>query len=220
MLLTQSSLFFCDVCDTLYRSNTTFDFIRFVVAKRGRVSRMLLWAISSTQSPLFYLLILLNKINARDWPRQLALKSLRGMSSEELEKEATQFYQQYLVQRANQEVFQYIKKPGVTAILLSSSINPVIKAIAQANGLSYFCSELELNDGKATGQLQSDMTGRKHDMARKLMAERSIPSVGVITDNYSDWELVKLADERLVVVASEAQKNFWKPLSPHFILVS
>ncbi|MBI3220362.1 MAG: haloacid dehalogenase-like hydrolase [Bacteroidetes bacterium] len=208
------------MCDTLYRSNTTFDFIRFVVAKRGRVSRVLLWAISSTQSPLFYVLILLNKITSRDWPRQLALQFLRGMSSEELEKEATQFYQQYLVPRANQEVFQYIKKPSVTAILLSSSISPVIKAIAQANGLLYFSSELELNDGKATGQLQIDMTGRKHEVAKKLMAERAILSVGVITDNYSDWELVKLADERLVVVASEAQKNFWKPLSPHFIVVS
>lgn len=220
MLSTQSSLFFCDVCDTLYRSNTTFDFIRFVVTKRGRFSHLALWAISSTQSPLFYLLILLNKVTARDWPRQLALRFLRGMSSEELEQEATQFYQQYLVPRANREVFQYIKKPGVTAILLSSSISPVIKAIAQANGLSYFSSELELNDGKATGQLQMDMTGRKHEVAMKLMAERAILSVGVITDNYSDWELVKLADERLVVVASEAQKNFWKPLSPHFIVVS
>ncbi len=220
MVPTQSSFFFCDVCDTLYRSNTTFDFIRFVVAKRGGISRVLLWAISSTQSPLFYLLILLNKITGRDWPRQLALQFLRGMSSEELEQEATQFYQHYLVPRANQEIFEYIKKPGVTAILLSSSINPVIKAIAHANGLSYFSSELELKDGKATGQLQIDMTGRKHEVARKLIAERAISSVGVITDNYSDWELVKLADERLVVVASEAQKNFWKPLSPHFIVVS
>jgi phosphoserine phosphatase len=220
MLSTQSSFFFCDVCDTLYRSNTTFDFIRFVAAKRGGFSGVRLWVISSNQSPLFYLLILLNKVTGRDWPRQLALRFLRGMSSEELEKEATQFYQQYLVPRANQEIFEYIKKPGVTAILLSSSINPVIKAIAHANSLSYLCSELELKDGKATGQLQIDMTGRKHEVAKKLMAERAILSVGVITDNYSDWELVKLADERLVVVASEAQKNFWKPLSPHFIVVS
>jgi HAD superfamily phosphoserine phosphatase-like hydrolase len=220
MLPTQSSLFFCDVCDTLYRSNTTFDFIRFVVTKRAHFKQLSLWAISSKQSPVFYLLILLNKVTARDWTRQLALRFLHGMSNEELEQEASQFYQQYLVPRANQEIFQYIKKPSVTAILLSSSINPVIKAIAQANGLSYFCSEVELKDGKATGQLQFDMTGRKHEVAKKLMAERAIPSVGVITDNYSDWELVKLADERLVVVASEAQKNFWKPLSPHFIVVS
>ncbi len=219
MISTHSTFFFCDVCDTLYRSNTTFDFIRFVVAKRSKLQHFLLKLISSTRSPLFYMLILLNKATHRDWPRQLALRFLRGMTAEELDKEALEFYHQFLVPRANAEVFHYILQPGVTAILLSSSIHPVIKAIAKANQLSYFSSELGMEQGKATGKLLVDMTGCKHEMANKLIAERALSSFGVITDNRTDWQLVQLADERLVVVANESQKQFWKSLNPHFILI-
>lgn len=149
----------------------------------------------------------------------MALRFLRGMSNEELDREATAFYHDFLIARCNTQVFQHIKKPGVSTILLSSSINPVIKAIAKANDLAYFSSEIAIKGGKATGSFQLDMTGQKHLVAKKLMAERALTNVAVITDNRSDWELVKLATERWIVISNEAQKDFWKSLHPNFILI-
>lgn len=215
----QSTFFFCDVCDTLYRSNTTFDFVRYVVKKKGLFSRLLFWSISSKASPLLYALILWNKLSGKDWPRQMALQFLRGMSHDELDREATRFYHEFLVAKANSQVFQYIQKPGTTTILLSSSINPVIKAIAKANNLAYYSSEIAMKDGKATGNFELDMTSQKHLIAKRLMEERALTDVGVITDNRSDWELVQLASERWIVITNERQKEFWNSLHPNFILL-
>jgi phosphoserine phosphatase len=216
----QSTFFFCDVCDTLYRSNTTFDFVRYVVASKNSLTRFLFWSISSKWSPLFYALILWNKATGKDWPRWMALRCLKGMSAEELDQKATAFYSDFLIERSNAQVFQRIKKPGVTTILLSSSINPVIHAIAKANNFAYFSSEMEMKNGIATGNLQTDMTGRKHVVAKRLITEQAVTNFGVITDNHSDWELVKLAHDRWIVISTEEQKHFWKPLHPNFILIS
>lgn len=215
----QSTFFFCDVCDTLYRSNTTFDFVRYVVKQKGLFSRLLIWLISSKASPLLYALILWNKLTGKDWPRQMALQFLRGMSHDDLDREATRFYYEFLVAKANSQVFQHIQKPGTTTILLSSSINPVIKAIAKANNLAYYSSEIAMKDGKATGSFELDMTGQKHLVAKRLVVERALTDVGVITDNRSDWELVQLASERWIVITNERQKEFWKSLHPNFILL-
>ncbi|MFN8888958.1 MAG: haloacid dehalogenase-like hydrolase, partial [Cyclobacteriaceae bacterium] len=149
-----------------------------------------------------------------------ALRFLKGMSAEELDQKATAFYSDFLIERSNAQVFQQIKKPGVTTILLSSSINPVIQAIAKANNFAYFSSEMEMKNGIATGNLQTDMTGRKHVVAKRLITEQAVTNFGVITDNHSDWELVKLAHDRWIVISTEEQKHFWKLLHPNFILIS
>lgn len=219
-IVTRQKLILCDVCDTMYRSNTTFDFIRFIVRKKGRVHQLLFQLIAHRLSPLFYFLVFLNKVTRMDVTRLMAVRFLSGMSRTELDHQATIFHEEFLASRANQTIFEHLTNPATTVILLSASIDPVIKAIASAHQFNYRSSTLQWENEVATGRLQTDLTGRKHELAKEIISSQAYSSLQVITDNRSDWELVKMADERFAVIADESEKVFWKPLNPQFILVS
>ncbi len=220
MNVDSQKLIVCDVCDTLYRSNTTFDFIRFVVEKEKWVQRSLLLLVVSRKSPLFYFLVIAGKLFHQDLIRKVALRFLKGKSKIDLDLLAQQFYSDFLESRANMKVFEKILTNGVTTtLLLSSSIDPVIATIAHSNKLRFYSSELKWKQGKATGTLRKDMTGKKHEVVNKILSEEHFNRLQVITDNRSDWELVKLADERFIVIKNESEKIFWKSLDPIFIEV-
>jgi phosphoserine phosphatase len=210
-------LVICDVCDTLYRSNTTFDFIRYFVGKKKN-SLFIIWfyLLTSKKSPLFFFLLFISKASRRDWIRTLALKLLKGASIQDLDSLATSFYIDFLIDRSNVEVFKLLSHD---TILVSSSIDPVVATIAKANGLKFESSRLEWHQGKATGNLATDITGRKHEIARKLFSLGSFNRLQVITDNRSDWGLVKLANERFVIIGKESEKKFWRDLNPTFIKI-
>ncbi len=213
-------LIVCDVCDTLYRSNTTFDFIRFVVDREKRVQRYLLLLMINRKSPLFYLLVIVGTLFRQDLIRKVTLRFLKGKSKIDLDLLAQQFYSDFLQSRANKKVFEKILSNSVTTtLLLSSSIDPVIATIAHANKWWFYSSELEWKQGIATGILHMDMTGKKHEVVKRIISEKHFNRLQVITDNRSDWELVKLADERFIVIKNESEKVFWKSLNPIFIEV-
>ena len=213
----EKKLIVCDVCDTLYASNTTFDFIRYFVAQQNKFQRLWFTLISARYSPLFYLLILAGKIFRADLVRTLAIKLLGGLSKETLTILAFEFHDSFLEKRKNEKVFsllEKLKKDG-EILLLSSSIDPVINAIASRNGFQYKSSSLEYEKGLSSGKLQDDLTGVKHTFLVDLVKDHR--QLAVVTDNRSDYELVKMADERYVVLVSPKQEKFWEKLKPNFI---
>jgi phosphoserine phosphatase len=209
-------LVICDVCDTLYRSNTTFDFIRYFVGRKK--SSQLIWfhLLTSRKSPLFFFLLFIGKVSRRDWIRTLALKFLKGSSMEELDSLATSFHADFLLSRSNVHVFKLLTQD---TILVSSSIDPVVATIAKTNSLKFESSRLEWYRGKATGNLATDITGHKHEIVRKIFSLGNFNRLKVITDNRSDWELVQLANERYVIIKEESEKKFWVDLNPTFVKV-
>ncbi len=210
----------CDVCDTLYRSNTTFDFIRFVSKRGGPLGFFLFSVLADRKSPVFYFLILAGKIMRKDIVRSSVLRMLGGKSNEELMLLAHLFYHEFLIARANEKAFQLLPENSVDmVVLISSSIDPVVRVIAQECKFSFVSSQLEWKEGIATGYLETDLTGRKHEVAKRLMHESSLDRLQVITDNRSDWKLVSLADERFVIIRSEGERKFWNELNPVFIRV-
>lgn len=211
------TLIVCDVCDTLYDSNTTFDFIRFYADRKGGPARVWLRLISSRYSPLFYFLIFTGKIFGIDLVRILALQLLSGLNRESLSDLAFDFHDIFLQKRKNEKVFsllERLKKDGDVR-LLSSSIDPVIRAIAQRNGFSFQSSTLRYQNGISTGKLQEDLTGIKHTQLADW--QNGYTRLTVVTDNRSDYDLVKMADERYVVLPPASQEKFWQPLHPNFI---
>lgn len=213
----EKTLIVCDVCDTLYNSNTTFDFIRFFVNRKGGLGRLWLSIISSRYSPLFYFLIVAGKIFRTDLVRILALRLLSGLDRKKLSDLAFDFHDSVLQKRKNEKVFsllERLKKDG-DVMLLSSSIDPVIGAIAQRNGFSFQSSTLGYKNDVSSGSLSQDLTGIKH---KQLAAwKKEYNRLAVVTDNHSDYDLVKMADERYVVLLQEDQEKFWQELNPNFI---
>jgi phosphoserine phosphatase len=210
----------CDVCDTLYKSNTTFDFLRYLFRSGDKVKFFQLQLLSSKWSPIFYFFLVTGKFMKRDLVRQLSLKLLAGSSPDNLLQKAKQFCEQFLIGRINKPIFELLMREQKDNLVffVSSSIYPVVKTIAEQYKFSFLSSMLSVKDGKITGTLSIDLTHQKHQEVKILMQQYSIDKLLVITDNRSDIKLVEMADEKYVVVGSEKEKGFWEHLNPHFIV--
>jgi phosphoserine phosphatase len=215
----KKTLVVCDVCDTLFDSNTTFDFIKFILRRDNGFRFFILQNISSKYSPLFYLMTFLGKVVGADMIRSIGILLLKNKSEDQLSDLANQFFDEYLASRKNQLVFRLLEQQEGKVILLSSSISPIIKVIASHYGFDFVCSELDFKSSITSGKLRTDLTGKKHIVLRKLMDDNNINNLVAISDNHSDYEMIKMANHRYVVIKSETDKSFWKSLSPQFLLV-
>lgn len=217
----EPELFVFDICDTLFYSNTTFDFIRFVLEKK-KMTASLLWFRHYTQksSPLFLALAVLQKLTKKDWPKKLCLQLLKGISKQELYQLGEDFEQKYLSSRTIAQthvMLDELRKAGKTVVLISASIDPVVAAIAKALAVEFRCSELEYSlSGAFTGNLAYEMTGQKLNALQKMLNHQKA-GFAVATDNFSDRSLVEAAGKRYVVVYNEKALHFWKDLNPNFI---
>jgi phosphoserine phosphatase len=219
--MSQPKLLVCDVCDTLYQSNTTFDFIRYFLKKRQGIKLFLFLALTSKKAPILYFMLLMGRILRKDFVKRLALTLLKGETRSEIESEAQSFYFDVLEGRLNENVLALLKTHRTTKILLvSSSIDPVVKVIGERNGFQFVSSRLEWRDERSTGRLTDDLTGIKHEIVMKIMQEEAFAELVVVTDNRSDWLLVRMANERFVVLQNARDKDFWSSLSPAFLFVN
>jgi phosphoserine phosphatase len=219
MLSDNAKIVACDVCDTLYHSNTTFDFLNYTFKKNSRVRYFILCLVTRKWSPLYYLLAVVGELSGQDLVRTQALKLLRGKSIDAASGEALDFYENFLRPRANKDIFTLLGSEtcGGKKILVSSSIDVVVKIIAHKNNMDFFSSTLEVKEDRLTGRLKNDLSSRKHEIVKTIMKQSGFQKLVVITDNKSDFELVALADERYVVVSSERERKFWKELQPNFV---
>jgi phosphoserine phosphatase len=188
------------------------DFIRYYLPDQKRYySWVFFLLVVSKKSPIFYLLILLTKLTSVDCHKKLALWLLKGESKQQLEQVAREYYGVYLSERKNSEVMsllEEIKMTGAEVHLLSATIDPVAKAIAEALNLTYFSSQLAFDaEGICEGKLQWDASGKKD----KFVSEALLTSgdFTITTDNYTDLTLVKRARKANVIVYSELEKRKW-----------
>lgn len=218
-------LFITDVCDTLYASNTTTDFARFVAARRGeRWRRVVLAALLTRGSPLHLLSAVAYLGAGLDLGRAIVLATLRGITREELARHARAFVEEVLPRRridATQRLLREATARGDEVVLASASVDVVIEAIARhlAPGARWVCSTLAVDArGRATGALSQDMTGEK---ARHLDALIShARHVTVVTDNFSDRALLERADRPIIALRRPGDRGRWGQIEAEFLDVS
>lgn len=214
-----SHLIFCDICNTLIDSNTTFDFVKYVVEKIGGIRKTVFFLFASRYSPFYYGLLIFHRYLHKDLFRQAIVYLLCGISRSHLHDLGLECYQQILRKKINLKVEKLLIELQSSGVLffLSSSLDPVVSPIAHNYEADYFSSELDYADGKASGTFKIDLTGRKHWVATKIMQNYPGAKITVITDNRSDFDLVKLADRRIIVIHKEEDKIYWKSTSPEYI---
>jgi phosphoserine phosphatase len=219
-----ADVFVFDVCDTLFYSNTTFDFLRFVLAKRGSTGKQaVLKLLSAKWSPLFVGLVAWQKVAGGDPVKAGALRLLAGISRAELYELGRRFVAEFLPARRiarTHELLAGLAQTQTRVVLLSASLDPVIAALAEALGPVEFVSSQLAYDaqGKCTGHLVRELTGDKQAALQTLLTDRPEPlRLAVATDNFTDHGLVSQAAVRYVVVHSAAAKQFWQGLNPEFI---
>jgi phosphoserine phosphatase len=201
-----------DVCNTLYKSNTTFDYIKYVLKKENQIFKLYyFYLLNNKYSPIFTFLFIINKIAKKDFNKSISLKLLKGFTKIKLEKYAEKFYTEYLVTTEINETKKILSDAIIEhnkVILLSSSIEPVVKTIANNLNVSYFSTTLNFNNNVFTGEIKHDLTGKKHNcLPLNIISEST-----VVTDNFTDYKILQLAAKKIIVVNSKADMGKWKSL--------
>jgi phosphoserine phosphatase len=140
---------------------------------------------------------------------------LKGEKLNEIRQVASEYIDSLLLQKKNKEVWEYVEK-AEKLHLISSSIDPVIEALAEKMGASWQSTILETKNGLLTGRINKDLKG---DKWANLDPSFKKGSFSVFTDNLDDLELLKHADERYVIINSERHRSYWEKNLDNFTFI-
>lgn len=190
-----------DVCGTLYTVNTTFDFIRFYHRKKKNYFRWIL--VSLFQSKFGKLF---NKFFGFSLRKHIIL-SLRNETKLDVGAISKIYVRDELPRKECKLAFDFMKYCKLDSsidevFLMSASIDPVISSVAQELNVSYGCSELEIKDGRYTGNLAKDLKGDKIN----LIKDSDV--VFFASDNHDDFDL-GLISRRYVIFTKKKNYNYW-----------
>lgn len=204
-----------DVCGTLYYSNTTADFLQYYFEKESPQKLFLFNKISNKRSLIFLYRAFVFKVFHRDLFKRARVFLLKGENQEKVGELANQFFEDFLAKIKIEEVHKLleIELKESKVILVSNSIEPVVKAISAKMGIDFHATRLEVENGSYTGGIEEDLMGIKHKVIHELIGEK----LTVVTDNKSDFKLVELAKEKYVVLHKKPDIQFWNRLKPNYI---
>lgn len=189
-----------DICGTMYKSNTTFDFLDFFFSgnkgylKARRLSRL-------------FFVRAVNKIiillTGKDILRCYFVSYLKGVSRHRLQEQSNLFYRQCLSGREIDFTISKLNEINACCdiILASATLDCIAKVIADKYNVSYISSELEFINDICTGRMSVDLLGKKHQYFKGKIDL-------VVTDNKSDFKLIQLA-EKSIVISNSRNKLFW-----------
>lgn len=207
-----------DVCNTLYDSNTTFDYIKFVLEKENQLKKLKkVNSFDGKYHPRNIFSYVLNKLVGIDYAKSLAVKQLKGLSKEELDAYAVQFFNEVLSKKQINIVFKKIKSLNEEHIVLASaSLEPIIQEISnRLNAKSYACSTLEYDNGISTGKIKQEAKGKKLDLLKEKMVLSN--DYTFISDNFSDKNIMKTSSNPIAVVYNEKSNHFWEEIGCELI---
>lgn len=208
-----------DVCDTLYRCNTTVEYLRFL--HRGSVPlRALVWFVTSGASPVRYLLRMVGVILDQDLGKRVLLMSLRGERVERLEHVAREFVEARLsllrVDRVHQAMESH-KLRGDRVVLVSASLDVVVGSIGAKLGCEWVASELLQRGGVCAGLLARDLTGKKAAALAERLHGQSHSGLSVYSDNLTDRDFLALSDDPHVIVPPGGSVRAWRGFEADYI---
>ena len=197
-------IYIFDICGTLYKSNTTFDFLNWLFEKNWkfrffkRIYTSIIWKLFNKILRVYFHL---------DLTRILALSFLKGYSKDVLSNYADNFVNTFLSSRKNIEVIQSLealKIQGKNIVIMSATIDVVAQAIAKSLKIDcYKSSLLKYDDSICQGKLIQDLLGNK-----TAYLDKQTQIAAVYTDDLSDANLLELAKEKNIIIYSRTAKKW------------
>lgn len=205
------NLLLVDLCGTLYDSNTTFDFLRYLLADN------VAWLdFDSSSRRLAYRIA--NRFLPGDVRRKRAVSFLKGMPRHALLAEAKQFLATTPVIVDVRRRVDELRQHADSVILVSSSLDFIVEA---ARDLLHFddyrATTLQYSNGHCEGTIASDLLGAKH---RLIDREFGHDHCILVTDNRDDAQCRHVVD-RLIGVADAAEQKamaFWQKNSDEVLV--
>lgn len=183
-----------DIDWTLFYANSTFDFLSYVTGKPCRSGK---WN------------VLIYKLFGYDMARHVAIQRLKGYTREELTRLAEQFYQEYLLPRKIEPVWQRLVTCNNPIILVSGTLDVLAEVIAKHMGAkTYYASALEFRNDVCTGRFKDFLLSKRE-------VSVTYSDFDIVTDNLTDIDLVKKANK--VTIITYANQQRWQKILPETI---
>ncbi|HEY0973772.1 MAG TPA: HAD family hydrolase [Solimonas sp.] len=192
-----------DVCNTLFRENTTAGFVEFYCRSQNLSPRLfLVRAIRRRLSPLRLLLAVARRLGSADHARLLLIRMLSGQSQADLQAAASSYVEGLLREKKVPVVWALLdsERTASRLVLASASLCVVVRELAARLDAVPISSELDFSEGVCRGRLSSDATGKKHVLVESFLDANRGAEVFVCTDNLSDAALLRRADEGVAVI--------------------
>jgi len=198
-----------DVCDTLYRANTSFAFLDsyFSNNRKYRLFRRLSRSLPGKliSYPFF-------RWMKFDLVRILATRFLAGEDVRKIENVSREFVFNQLVTKINPEtetLLRELKEKGYKIVLMSGSFGFIVSHVtAYFDADDFFASELASSGGRLTGKFRADQLYTKKGRLESVYPQ--IEELVVVSDNKTDLELLKMADEAYIVCNKKRDLVFWQ----------
>ena len=195
-----------DICWTLYRSNTTFDFLDSIIHKASYRHMRSFFKTGTGRG----FNILLYRLTHIDWQRRWAIRYLKGISEQTLAQKAEQFVQYLEQNRRIDASFAVLSQLHAPIILLSGTLDCVADAVGKhLHAQAVFSSTLEYRNGVCTGKMKQDL------LLKKTQVLPPQPFY-IITDNKTDLEAIKTAAKAYIVCYSN--QAWWEKQSINHIV--
>jgi phosphoserine phosphatase len=200
--------FLIDICGTMFRSNTTFDFIKYYYGSN--------WLVKFWFSlPYRIYNRLMFRFLKKEPLRHNLIKKLRGKTCEQLTLMAKDFCKNFLFAKENVQIINIINKKRAECcrlVIASATLDVIANAVAAYYNIpEYFSTTLEYDsNGVCTGHISKDLLSCKKAM---LKAAGVVPPyAGVLTDNFSDCDIICESSEAYLVTY-KMKKNKWAEMA-------
>jgi len=213
--MSKQDIVFFDVDNTLFDGYTQQYFVYFLRSKKKLdLLHMLVGAAWFT----FYKLHL---IRTEAWGMNMLLSRLKGLNKEEYNNLFDEYVETVVFPRLYPAALRQIKKhkqEGARVILLSTSLEPIVKRIAgHVDADQYVATNISFREGRCTGKIDGHAVSGtyKYQWAKEYLSQRGdIETVYVYADHYSDYPLLKIANRPIVVnpnksIGKIAQRHKW-----------
>lgn len=196
--------FLIDICGTMFRSNTTFDFIKYYYGSNWHVKFLF-------SLPYRIYNRLMFRFFKKEPLRRNLIKKLRGKTYEQLTLMAKDFCRNFLFIKENAQVINLINKKraeGCRLVIASATLDVIANSVALYYNIpECFSTTLEYDsNGACTGRISKDLLSCKKV---KLKAVGIVPPyVGILTDNFSDSDIICESSEAYLVTY-KMKKSKW-----------
>lgn len=205
--MSNNDIFLIDICGTVFRSNTTFDFIRFYYSETRWYKVMSF--VRNTKIIGFVNSLVFEMLHV-DIIRKFAICHLKGLKREDIADMAEKFYEVYLKDKINHNVVKIIEEQrskGLMLVIVSATLDCISSVVAKKLNIDIqFSSQLAYDNNICQGFLQTDLLGSK----LMVLKENGFipPYYGIITDNYSDIDVIQCSDLAFLIQYSDARDKW------------
>lgn len=197
-------VFIIDICGTMFKSNTTFDFVKYFFHNKWRVK---MWF---SKPYRIYNYIMFHFFHYEPLRHNLIM-CLEGITKDKLQTMAEVFFCQYLKEREHKQTIDVIEAKRLEnchLMIVSATIDVIAQTVASHYNISSCYSTLLEYDANnvCTGRINIDLLSNKSD----FLIDKGLnpPYAGIITDNYSDKDLIENSKNAFLITYKN-KKNKW-----------